>query len=536
MKRKIAILFLLALILTMIVPQVSATETVPCLQLTKKTIIIGDSNTVVLKNKCSDIKAATIYARVNGTIGECVNDWNYILSDYGGDYNKTMKQLIDALRGSDFDTVVINMGTNHLGGNMTSYRNYYQLLLDRLWAKNSSAKIYVCKILPVNPAQAKGKYAYLTTNENVQLVNNVVESLYNTNLANGRNIGLIDYNTPFKNSSGVFAPQYCSGDGVHMNTAGAQKMNRILQKQLAKDSSTSVHTFEVTSRQDPTCTADGFEIRECTSCGYTATTILPAGEHNYEVVETVDATCVDSGHILRRCSVCGDEINEIIQPSGHSWSLNEVITYPVAEEHGTASYKCRKCGEIMQDELCCSIVFKDAPPKKHWSHLAIDWALAHGVTDGTSYSTFSPNKTCTRAQVVTFLWRTSGSPTSNTENPFDDVKSSSYYYNALLWAIENGITNGTSETKFSPDQECTRAQIITMLWRMVDSPKPENQETRFQDVNENMYYATAVKWALENGITSGTSPTTFSPDAKCTRAQIVTFLYRHCTVTQTTGE
>ena len=157
---------------------------------------------------------------------------------------------------------------------------------------------------------------------------------------------------------------------------------------------------------------------------------------------------------------------------------------------------------------------------------AVEWAVKNGVTTGTSDTAFSPNMTCTRAQAVTFLWRAAGSPEpKNSEMPFEDVATEAYYYDAVLWAVENGITNGTSATTFSPDSDCTRAQIVTFLWRAQKSPALGSVNP-FNDVKDDAYYVNAVLWAVENGITNGTSDTTFSPDADCTRAQIVTFLYR----------
>ena len=157
---------------------------------------------------------------------------------------------------------------------------------------------------------------------------------------------------------------------------------------------------------------------------------------------------------------------------------------------------------------------------------AVSWAVANGVTNGTSQTNFSPDKACTRGQVVTFLWRACGSPEpKNTSNPFTDVNSGDYYYKAVLWAKETGVTSGTSATKFSPGNGCTRAQVVTFLWRANGQPVPRTGSSPFRDVTGGYYYQ-AVLWAVENGITSGTSATTFSPDRICTRGQIVTFLFR----------
>ena len=156
---------------------------------------------------------------------------------------------------------------------------------------------------------------------------------------------------------------------------------------------------------------------------------------------------------------------------------------------------------------------------------AVAWAVENGVTSGTSATTFSPDAACTRAQAVTFLWRAAGSPAPKSSvNPFADVPTTAYYYDAVLWAVGQGITAGTSATTFSPDATCTRGQIVTFLYRADGTATTSSNP--FTDVADSTYYANAVKWAVAEGVTSGTSATTFSPDASCTRGQIVTFLYR----------
>jgi len=170
--------------------------------------------------------------------------------------------------------------------------------------------------------------------------------------------------------------------------------------------------------------------------------------------------------------------------------------------------------------------FQDVPDDAYYFE-AVNWAVANNVTNGTSETTFEPNVGCTRAQVVTFLWRAAGQPepTEGT-NPFTDVKEGTYYYKAVLWAVEKGITNGTSETTFDPDETCTRAQIVTFLWRREGKPAPTGANNPFADVKPSAYFGSAVLWAVEKGITNGTSETTFEPNEDCTRAQVVTFLFR----------
>ena len=157
---------------------------------------------------------------------------------------------------------------------------------------------------------------------------------------------------------------------------------------------------------------------------------------------------------------------------------------------------------------------------------AVLWAVEQKITSGTSATTFSPDASCTRAQMVTFLWRAAGSPkVENGKNPFTDVQADAYYYDAVLWAVEKGVTSGTSATTFSPDATVTRGQTVTFLYRNAGSPEVSGTMP-FTDVEADAYYAKAVQWAVQQKITTGTSETTFSPMSDCTRGQIVTFLYR----------
>ena len=170
-------------------------------------------------------------------------------------------------------------------------------------------------------------------------------------------------------------------------------------------------------------------------------------------------------------------------------------------------------------------VFVDVATGSYYED-AVDWAVENGITQGTDDTHFSPDGICTRAQAVTFLWRTAGSPKPEIRTmPFTDVPVGSYYYDAVLWAVENGITKGTSDTTFSPNMTCSRAQIVTFLWRSEKSPAAGTANP-FADVKSTAYYADAVLWAVKENITKGTTSTIFSPNADCTRAQIVTFLWR----------
>ncbi len=186
------------------------------------------------------------------------------------------------------------------------------------------------------------------------------------------------------------------------------------------------------------------------------------------------------------------------------------------------------------DSVCCYLAdcpgkkFTDMPAGGSWSHEAIDWAILNNITTGTSATTFRPSMDCSRGQIVTFLWRAAGSPKASvTEHPFTDVTPGAYYYDAMLWAVENGITSGSSATTFSPDRICSRSEVVTFLWRASGKPAPEYEENRFHDIEAGSFYEEAVKWAVSKAITQGTGEGTFSPKLSCSRAQVVTFLHRN---------
>ncbi len=192
-------------------------------------------------------------------------------------------------------------------------------------------------------------------------------------------------------------------------------------------------------------------------------------------------------------------------------------TYPTWNEYPTV---------MLKDSELAASAFTDVPTDAYYAD-AVGWAVANSITNGTGNRKFEPESDCLRSQVVTFLWRAAGCQEPKVqENPFADVYDFSYFYKPVLWAVDAKITTGTHEGYFSPDQFCTRAQVVTFLWRLQGEPKAESTKNPFVDVAADTYYYEAVLWALEEGITTGTSATEFSPDETCTRAQIVTFLYR----------
>ena len=170
--------------------------------------------------------------------------------------------------------------------------------------------------------------------------------------------------------------------------------------------------------------------------------------------------------------------------------------------------------------------FTDVPDGS-WFEAPVLWALENGITEGTSATTFAPGDKCLRAHVVTFLWKAEKSPepTAYTKS-FKDVPSGAWYYKPVHWAVEHGITSGTSDTTFGAADVCSRYQVVYFLWAAAGKPEPKTTHNPFTDVKTSHFFYKAVLWAVENGITSGTSDTTFSPTTPCNRAQVVTFLYK----------
>ena len=191
------------------------------------------------------------------------------------------------------------------------------------------------------------------------------------------------------------------------------------------------------------------------------------------------------------------------------------------------SYDAESGTWMVLDEVKEEISFDDISEEDYYYEPVL-WAAEYEITSGLEEHLFVPQGICTRAQAVTFLWRMFGEedPVSDT-CPFTDVQEASYYYKAVLWAVEEHITDGVEEDKFCPDMECTRGQIVTFLWRADWEPEPFISECSFEDVKEHEYYYKAVLWAVENGITTGVADNLFAPDGKCERGQIVTFLYRY---------
>ena len=288
------------------------------------------------------------------------------------------------------------------------------------------------------------------------------------------------------------------------------------------------HWDEGVVTREPTEDTEGERLYTCSACGATRTESIPVigHEHRYEAVVTAP-TCTERGYTTYTCK-CGESyVADYVDALGHSFGDWTVIQEPTTTEEGLEERSCAHCGRTEQRTVAkLENPFNDVAPGSFY-YEPVMWAIENGITNGTSATTFGPNDQCMRAHVVTFLWRAVGSPEpTRTDNPFVDVKSGDFYYKPVLWALENGITSGMDATHFGPTAYCNRAQVVTFLYRTMGSPALESMDNPFTDVQAGAFYERAVLWALENGITNGLSATAFGPNSICNRAQIVTFLYR----------
>ena len=320
----------------------------------------------------------------------------------------------------------------------------------------------------------------------------------------------------------------------------------------------------------PSCTTQGYSTYTCSRCGESyVDDYVPALGHDFGGWTQVTApTCTEPGVLIRTCSRCEETETSNMNPPGHDWG-EPVYSWTDDYAYATAIHVCKRDASHVESETAATIKqiikeatyteegeivytavftnpvfaaqtktvvipklqrenpFEDVKEGKYY-YDAVLWAISQTppVTNGTDETHFSPNKTCTRGQVVTFLWNAMGQPAPDpNDNPFVDVKPGKYYTDAVLWAYQTGVTTGTDATHFSPGKDCTRGQVVTFLWNAMGKPEPESTANPFTDVKEGKFYYKAVLWAVENGVTNGTSDTTFSPNKTCTRGQVVTFLY-----------
>lgn len=273
--------------------------------------------------------------------------------------------------------------------------------------------------------------------------------------------------------------------------------------------------------EEPGCTQPGLQGRECLVCGAQEQEELPHLGHMYEP-EVRLPTCTASGYTRYNCRACtGYYIADYTEPLGHRYDNGVVISEPTDTARGRVRFTCIRCSESHQ----MFYDFRDIDSGAYY-FTPVLWAVDNGITSGIDKTHFAPEQICTRAQVVTFLWRAAGKPEpETTANPFMDVPKGCFYEKAVLWAYESGITTGTAARRFSPDLPCNRAQVVTFLHRTKGCPEPAGGIT-FPDVAEGSFYYRAVLWAAGRGITVGMDGGRFRPENACSRAQIVTFLYR----------
>ena len=280
--------------------------------------------------------------------------------------------------------------------------------------------------------------------------------------------------------------------------------------------------------REPTENTAGELCYTCTTCGDTKTESIPpiGHQHDYRAF-VIDPTCTEQGYTMYFCE-CGDGYAaDYVDALGHSFGAWVVIQQPTVDEDGVEARVCSRCKHAEQRSIPKQEnPFTDVPVGSFY-YEPVMWAVENGITNGTTSTTFGPNDQCMRAHVVTFLWRAMGSPEPKLMvNPFVDVKSTDFYYKPVIWALENGITSGLDATHFGPTAYCNRAQVVTFLYRTMGNPDVGASTNPFTDVAAGSFYEKPVLWAVENGVTAGLSATSFGPNAICNRAQIVTFLYR----------
>ena len=299
------------------------------------------------------------------------------------------------------------------------------------------------------------------------------------------------------------------------------------------------HTFVWKVDKAATETQTGLKHEECTVCGHkrSENTEIPLLTGTGVTTYPITVMSGKNGDVTAslKSAAKGALVTLTVTPDkGYALETLNVLdqngkALPLTQQNGKYGFTMPASAVTVKatfmDDNTMLNFFVDVSASDYY-YDAVLWAVGKGITGGTSATTFDPNGNCTRAQAVTFLWRAAGSPAAKSAvMPFTDVKAGSYYYDAVLWAVENGITEGTSDTTFSPDATCSRAQIVTFLWRANGSPVASGNSD-FTDVAADAYYAAAVTWAEKNGVTGGIGGGLFGSGNNCTRAQIVTFIWR----------
>ncbi len=322
-----------------------------------------------------------------------------------------------------------------------------------------------------------------------------------------------------------------SGKTIKLETDCAEAVTVSRTVKFTLDKNSHAFTGSIKAGSYTTVTATGTEPVE-----YTFTYSRPysgsSSDPTYSV--TVDKTENGSVTVSPKSASKGDTVTVTVKPD--SGYVLETLTVTdkngnelTLKDKGDGKYtftmpagKVEVKATFMEDNSMLNF-FYDVPNGAYF-YEAVKWAVENGITTGVGNDLFAPEQPCTRAQIVTFLWRAAGSPEPKTAVSFADVPAGSYYAKAVAWAVENGITNGLTETTFAPDATCTRGQSVTFLYRALKGTA--SGSANFTDVKSDAFYADSVNWAVASDVTNGTSNTTFSPNADCTRAEIVTFLYR----------
>ncbi len=278
----------------------------------------------------------------------------------------------------------------------------------------------------------------------------------------------------------------------------------------------------------PSCTEAGEETRECSRCDAVETRPVEALGHDLVHHEAKPATCTEAGwDTYDTCTRCDYTSYEEIPAPGHDWNEGEVTVAATHQAVGEMRYTCARCQAERKEEIAkLPNPFVDVLDGDYFFD-PVMWALDHQVTAGVDDTHFGPNNDCTREQIVTFLWAANGKPEpAGTESPFSDVASDAWYYKPVMWAVEHGYTSGMGDGSFGVGQACTRAQAMTFLWASKGKPAPSSMESPFGDVSSGDWFCKPILWAAENGITKGIGNGLFGVNHTCTRAQIITFLYK----------
>lgn len=304
------------------------------------------------------------------------------------------------------------------------------------------------------------------------------------------------------------------------------------------------HSYTFRVKQEPTCTAQGIRLYTCSLCGDTYEEKISPKGHSYSK-EVVAPTCTVGGYTLSTCSACGHSYRgEETAPTGHSWDGGRITVEPTETEAGEKVYSCNGCGLTMtvtvpalggHENRCPSVAFTDVPPYGNWAHEGIDFVLEQGLFQGVSDTLFAPDRTMTRAMVVTVLWRNAGSPQGG-KAEFVDVEPGQWYTEAVAWAAENNIVNGVGEGRFAPMSQITREQLATILYRYGGGEEGNSNDhtgdhlKQFPDEAAVSSYARqALTWAIEQGLINGVHTDGISylkPQGSATRAQTAAILYR----------